>query len=165
MVHSILIFLLPVMVFMCVNSVFRQVLLAMERRRFVMIEGTFIVIFNIVLSIILMQFMDVMGLAVGTSATAILDCGLMVYYFRRETGRFPQTGTAIFLLKILSACLVMAVCVWFFAERVGESIPAGRGLYQGVFIAGSAFIGATLYFLSARIFRAFRLTDPMNWAG
>ena len=137
----------------------------MERRRFVMIEGTFIVIFNIVLSVILMQFMDVMGLAAGTSAAAILDCGLMVYYFRRETGRFPQTGTALFLLKILAACLVMAVCVWFFAERVGVSIPAGRGLYQGIFIAGSAFIGAALYLLSASIFRAFRLTDPMNWAG
>ncbi len=165
MVQAILLFLIPTIIFMSLNSVFRQVLLAMERRRFVMIEGTIIVIFNIVLSVILMQFMDVMGLAAGTSATAILDCGLMVYYFRRETGRFPQTGTALFLLKILLACLVMAMCVWFFAEHVGVSIPAGRGLYQAIFIAGSAIIGAAIYLLSASIFRAFRLTDPMSWAG
>ena len=165
MVRLVLFFLVPTIFFQSMNSVFRQVLLSMKRIRFILAEGTCILIMNILLSVILMQYMDVAGLAVGTSVSSAFDCVTLIYYFRKETGPFPKSGTTFLLGKVLIASTIVGVALGFFSAYFGEAFSTKQDMNQVVYLASSAFGGALLYLGLAWLFRIVRLKDPLGWSG
>lgn len=163
MVRSVLLFLTPMIFFQCINSIFRQVLFAMRRIRFLVIEGTAIVLFNILLSVILIQYMDVGGLALGTSIAAMCDCSILIFYFQREVKPFPKSGTMLFLSKIVFASLIMGVAISFLSRHFDGLFPVKENLNQFFSLVLSAFAGATVYLGLAALFGALRLKDPLGW--
>jgi len=163
MVRSVLSFLIPVIFFQCINAIFRQTLIAMKQMRFLLIEGSAILILKITLSIVLMRYMDVAGLALGTAIASGFDCAALVWCFRSEAKPFPKAGTVLFFGKILVASLLTGVCVWYLSRHFDGLLPMEWNLGAALRLVLSAVTGAAVYLGLISLFGALRLKDPLGW--
>ena len=163
MVKSLLFFLIPVILFQCILPIFRQILLAMRRTRFITLEVTSVLVVKVGLSIVLVRYLDVAGLALATAISSAWDLGLLVTYFRKRTGPFPKSGSTSFLCRILLASAIMGAVLWWVGAPFGESISTKSNLQQIGYLASSALGGAVLYLILAGLFGVLRLKDPLGW--
>lgn len=102
------------------------------------------VVVNIVLSLILVRYMQHTGLALAISLAAWLNASLLFIQLLRQGVYSPQSGWFVFSLKVFIAIVVMAVClvslnvsdhVWYQADlwqrvsRVVVMVTVGAGSY------------------------------------
>lgn len=76
------------------------------------------VLFNIFLSLILIRFMNVSGLALSSSISAILAVCFLMYNLRKKIGKFNGKIIILTLLKTLIASAVMAGMVLFIFGKI-----------------------------------------------
>lgn len=165
MVRSMLFFMAPAIFFLCVSTVFRQVLLPMRRIRFVLAEGTSFVLLHILLSVILMRYMDVVGIAAGTSIAAAYDTAVLIYYFRREKGGFAARGTILFFSKILFASSIMGIGIWMLSSSFGRLFAQGGDARQFIYILSNASVAGLLYLTLAALVGALNLRQLFKMVG
>lgn len=165
MVRSMLFLMVPAIFFLCMSAVFRQVLLAMRRIRFVLAEGTSFVILHILLSAILMRYMGVAGIAAGTSIAAVCDTAVLIYYFRKEKGGFEASGTVLFLSKILFASSIMGIGIWMLSVRFGGAMARGGNIQHLIYLVSIAVAGGLLFLVLAVLFRVLSLKQPLKMLG
>ncbi|NQZ13375.1 MAG: murein biosynthesis integral membrane protein MurJ [Alphaproteobacteria bacterium] len=109
-------------------------------------------ILNIVLSLVLIQFIGVVGIALSTGLVGWLQFILLRHFSREESIAKFDDRLKKNILKILGACLVMAVAlkavdVWLFDVSYGErTMPAFVILilivFTGLFVYSAAVLGS-----------------------
>lgn len=161
-VESLIFFLIPLILFQCTTTVFRQILLAMRRTRFITLEVTSVAVVKIVLSIVLARYMDVVGLALATTIASAWDLSVLASYFRKRVGAFPESGSTSFLCRILLASAITGLALWWIVSSPAGSFFGGTVPGRLAYLGASAFGGAALYLGLAWIFGALRLKDPLG---
>ncbi|MDF2965184.1 MAG: Integral rane protein MviN [Rickettsiaceae bacterium] len=68
--------------------------------------------FNTILNIILMQWLDEVGIALGSSIAAWLNLWLLMSYAKRNNF-YQKTSNLIFITKVLACTVCMSVCIVF----------------------------------------------------
>ncbi len=97
------------------------------------------------------------GLALAIGLGACLNAGLLYYKLRHHDIYQPQPGWAMFLLKILTALVVMSSALWF-AAGSDLSWLQNTAMERALRLIQVVFLGAVAYFATLWIL-GFRLRD------
>lgn len=81
----------------------------------------FVMVINIILKLILINYLSFAGLALATSIALIIHSGLLVRFVRKKIGSINEKAIAFSSLKILTASILMAGTCWL----ILKVIPAG----------------------------------------
>lgn len=109
--------------------------------------GVVAVVFNIILSLLLVMPLAHAGLALATSLASFVNAGLLFYFLRKRNVFQFQTGWPLFLGRVVLACMLMSVALlhlvppvqiwlhWDISERafyLGQWIIVGMFIYAAV---------------------------------
>ena len=107
-----LLFLTIGMVFWGVRDVFNRAFYAIQDTKTPMKNGALGVIFNIILSIILVKLMGIGGLTLATSLSAMFCCILLIKDLRKKIGEVNGMKILSSSIKIFAAALIMGVIIF-----------------------------------------------------
>lgn len=106
------------------------------------IIGACVLVLNITLNLILMQFMEERGLALSTSICAYVNAFVLLYMLRRRCGPLGMRIVAGSLIKTCILSAIMGVCVYASMQWcahitsathfIGKCIQAGVPLFIGL---------------------------------
>jgi putative peptidoglycan lipid II flippase len=110
------------------------------------------VVLNVVASVILMQFLGVGGLALGTSIAFAFNFVVLLHLLRRKTGPLGTRALVRSVGKIIAAAAVMGAVVWGADRVLAGALPSTKvGLAIEVGVA--AVLGVFVYAVVARMAR------------
>ena len=124
--------------------------------------GLCVLVLNITLNLILMQFMEERGLALSTSICAYVNTTVLLLLLRRATGPLGMKQVTFSFAKIIVNALVMGCVVWivqrWYAGQVQE-VTFGTKLVQ---VCLPIAAGLTCYFGLARLSRQAELMELIS---
>ncbi len=97
------------------------------------------------------------GLALSIGLGACVNAGLLYYKLRQHGVYQPQSGWLWFALKVMTAIVVMAVCLWFVAGASDLWLAAAARV-KVARLTGVMAVGAVAYFSTLWLL-GFRLRD------
>lgn len=104
--------------------------------------------FNIIINIILMQFLGVTGIALGSSIAAWYNVWLLVKYARNH-GYFSITEeTKMFVLKILLCSFVMLIVIMVTKYQIGHHCFNDSSLIKALYMMLIIFISGIVYLVA-----------------
>lgn len=114
------------------------------------------VVANIVLSLLLMSFLHVFGLALATALAAMVNGGILVAVLNRRLGGVAWTSVGYSLLRALIACLPLVVaCLWVAGAPVwdhpGEWIGKSVMLFVAIGLSVSGYAAVQALFGSEEL--------------
>ncbi len=112
------------------------------------------VVFNIELSIILMQSLAHGGLALGSSITGIINATLLFYYIRKKLPKFDMGPILTNAFRVTIAGGIAAALTWLLKGWLNPYLDIGADLPTRFFqliVPAAVFFG--IFFLLSRAFR------------
>ncbi|MBU3759144.1 MAG: murein biosynthesis integral membrane protein MurJ [Candidatus Omnitrophica bacterium] len=119
---------------------------------------------NIVLNVILMQFLAEAGLALATSISGFLQLFLLGAALHRSVLRLPLREILLSFLKITAASAAMAATAWMCHEAARSFYPDTGEAARIVRVLGSIGAAALAYPVYCFIFRVPEIKDAWSWA-
>ncbi len=116
------------------------------------VNGLLIMVVNIFLSIVFMNFIGAYGVPLAYSLASFVGIGNLLFRLRKKIGTFSK-GLGKDMLKSLIASLVMAVAVIFTIRLLNSSLFSDTFLIRIFKLGIPALIGAVIYFIFAYIFK------------
>ena len=113
----------------------------------------FVLLFNIVLSIALVEPLEYRGLALAYSLTGLLSMAVLGFFLRRKIG--PYGGQALLksALQSVAASVVMALIVYYTAAGLEQMLDVSGKLMQVVQVAAGISIGVFVYAVMAIVMK------------
>jgi len=119
---------------------------SMQDTKTPMINSVIAVIINIVLNFILIRYMAHNGLALATSISAIVSCGLLIYHLKQKIGALGIKSYINCGVKAFISSLIMGATAYFMYYYLNKVIGNSYIGSLAVLII-SAGTGALLYFI------------------
>mgnify|MGYP005705682193 FL=1 len=116
------------------------------------------VLTNLVLNIILMQFLAHAGLALATSITAWLNAAILAFILKQKGLHQHSKKTYVRLVRTFMASAVMGMGLLGLIEFVGESIFGSKNS-NVLSLAALILVGLFLYMIPVFLFRVIRLSE------
>ena len=115
--------------------------------------NVFVLLFNIVLSIALVEPLEYRGLALAYSLTGLLSMAVLGFFLRRKIG--PYGGQALLksALQSVAASVVMALIVYYTAAGLEQMLDVSGKLMQVVQVATGISIGVFVYAVMAIVMK------------
>ena len=115
--------------------------------------NVFVLLFNIVLSIALVEPLEYRGLALAYSLTGLLSMAVLGFFLRRKIG--PYGGQALLksALQSVAASVVMALIVYYTAAGLEQMLDVSGKLMQVVQVAAGISIGVFVYAVMAIVMK------------
>jgi putative peptidoglycan lipid II flippase len=107
--------------------------------------GVIAMLVNIGLSIVLVQWLAHVGLALSVSLAAWVNAGLLYRTLVRDKIYRPLSGWLTFIAKVILACLAMAVFLWWLSAPASVWVAAGV-VERFVWLFGLVVGGISIYF-------------------
>jgi len=118
---------------------------SMQDTKTPMLNSVIAVSINIVLNLILIRYMAHRGLALATSISAIISCGLLLYHLRKKIGGLGIKSYIVCGLKSIISSAVMGVAAFFLYYSLNDVMGSSNiGDFTALVIAAGT--GALLYF-------------------
>ena len=98
---------------------------------------------NMVFNLILIWPFKHAGIALATSLSAVLNCGLLFYYLRKRELYTPRSGWKYFGFRLFAANTVLAVWLWFGVGDLQVWIthhPLWRGVHLLILLTSAVVI-------------------------
>ncbi|MFN0120602.1 MAG: murein biosynthesis integral membrane protein MurJ [Blastocatellia bacterium] len=134
---------------------------ALKETRIPMITSLASIVTNYIVASLTMNRLEHRGLALSISAVSIVNFSLLFLFMRRKIGGLDERGLLESLAKVTIASLVMGAVCWLLSRQIiafaGNDSFSGRLLNVTVSIA----VGATIFFVIARILRVGELDQMM----
>lgn len=106
--------------------------------------GIISVLVNLVFSLLLIESLAHVGLALATSIAALTQGGLLLYYLWRRQIWHPHPGWVTFGARLLLACVALACALYWLVPVAGDWLSAG--LWQRVLWMGAVVTGGLLLY-------------------
>ena len=117
------------------------------------------VLVNVGLNLVLVRYFGYLGLAAGTSMTALLNAAVLLTLLRRRLGGLEGRRLAGVAARTLAAAAVMGAAAWF-TERELVALVPGRTLNaQLVHVMGAIAVALVALVASARLLGLTEFTD------
>jgi putative peptidoglycan lipid II flippase len=116
------------------------------------------VVVNIGLSYLLMQFLGVGGLTLGTTVALSLNFLVLLYLLRRKIGPIGLESLARSLGRVAAASAVMGVVIWLLDSVLIRALGETTGSDAARVVVGFV-AGAGAYVLAARLMRSPELAE------
>lgn len=119
---------------------------SMQDTKIPMINSLISVGINIVLNLVLIRYMAHRGLALATSISAIVSCGLLLYHLRRKIGSLGIKNYITCGFKSIISSTIMGFTAYFIYYSLNKVMGSSSiGDFIALIIA--AGVGALLYFV------------------
>ncbi len=115
--------------------------------------NVFVLLFNIVFSIALVEPLEYRGLALAYSLTGLLSMAVLGFFLRRKIG--PYGGQALLksALQSVAASVVMALIVYYTAAGLEQMLDVSGKLMQVVQVVAGISIGVFVYAVMAIVMK------------
>ena len=120
--------------------------------------ASFMVLTNLVLNIILMQFLAHAGLALATSITAWLNAAILAFILKQKGLHQHSKKTYVRLIRTFMASAVMGMGLLGLIEFMGDSIFSSKNS-NILSLAALILLGFFLYIIPVFLFRVIRLSE------
>ena len=113
--------------------------------------GVAAIISNIILCLVFVVPFKHAGLALATSLAAYVNSGLLFYFLLRGRSYHVQPGWGIFLLRIVSACVLMGTVLFLLVPKLGVWLAWGmsaRILHLALWVIAGMVIYVTVLWVS-----------------
>ena len=120
---------------------------------------------NVALSVTLVAFMGLRGLALATAIAALGHGGFLVLLLHRRLGGIEAERLAITLTKILTAAALMAVAAWGIDYAMSGWLPGPSVFRRGARLAAAIGGGLAVLAAAARLLRIKELDDALRVVG
>lgn len=125
---------------------------AFQNTKTVMINSAITVLMNIVLNLILMQFMGLGGLALATSIAVTVMTVVLFYGLKKELGQLGLRQYLTIAIKCGVASLIMGATSFFVYIGLNSVLPLSK-LYNAVALFVAVGIGAVVYAVLCYVFK------------
>ena len=126
------------------RDIIGKVFYALKDTKTPMINGAIAMIMNIVLNIILVKYLQLAGLALATSISAIVCIFLLFGSLKKKIGYFGQDKIMKTTIKSIVSAAVMGV-VTYFAYDIVSNLLGGGFIKEAISLVVSVGIGAITY--------------------
>ncbi len=160
-------FYAPSILIVTVNICLRRTIFAFQESQFIARVGVVAVGFNVLMNFILMQFLDVGGLALATTLSTLLHTGASYWFLARRIGGIHDSVLTTGLVKICVACVVTAVTAYVASDLFIRLTPLntfGMKLAHLVTVScigGIAYIGAAWCLKIEELRKMFSMAGPL----
>ncbi len=113
----------------------------------------FVLLFNIVLSIALVEPLEYRGLALAYSLTGLLSMAVLGIFLRRKIGPYGGSVLVKSALQSVVASAVMGVAVYYTAAGLEQVLDVTNKLMQVVQVAAGIGVGVVVYAVMAIVMR------------
>jgi putative peptidoglycan lipid II flippase len=117
---------------------------ALGNSRIPMIASTASVAFNVVINLILVRSLGHRGLALGTSAAALLNAGLLLVLLRARLGSLEGRRLLMACVKISLASIAMALAAYFSERTLHAAFGGDDAIQQAARVFGAIGIGMAM---------------------
>src|SRR5260221_3686197 len=93
------------------------------------------------------------GLALGTSIAALAKAAALLYLLRRELGGLHASHLAWVTLRMLGACLLMALVAWVAEGELARVVSGQSALLQAFRVAAAIVAGLVTLAATARLLK------------
>lgn len=126
------------------RDILGKVFYALQDTKTPMINGAIAMIMNIVLNIILVKYLQLAGLALATSISAIVCIFLLFGSLKKKIGYFGQDKIMKTTIKSMVSAVIMGVVTYFAYDIVSNLLGIGF-IKEAVSLVISVAIGAITY--------------------
>ncbi|GAB4339401.1 MAG: hypothetical protein Kow0099_14410 [Candidatus Abyssubacteria bacterium] len=158
-------FYAPSILIVTVNICLRRTIFALQESQFIARVGVVAVGFNVLMNFILMRFLDVGGLALATTLSALLHLGASYWFLAKRVGRIHDTALAAGLAKMFAASAVAALIACAASSyfvRLAPHTSFGMKLAHLVMVS---LLGGVAYIVAAWCLRIEELRKMVSMAG
>ncbi len=134
----------PGLIFVGYSRIAAQTFYALKDTRTPVLVSFWTLLVNFIGGLILMQFYGFAGLAVALTLASIFNAVVLVILLQRKVGAFLHISLLGPILKVIPACLVMAIAVSFLLSLT-DWTTSGDLLVKGILLFAAAAGGAGLY--------------------
>ena len=113
----------------------------------------FVLLFNIVLSIALVEPLEYRGLALAYSLTGLLSMAVLGIFLRRKIGPYGGSVLVKSALQSVVASAVMGVAVYYTAAGLEQVLDVTNKLMQVAQVAAGIGVGVVVYAVMAIVMR------------
>lgn len=139
----------PGLLFVGYSRIAAQTFYALKDTRTPVWVSFWTLLINLVLGLVLMRFYQHLGLAIALTLASMFNACLLLWLLRGRVGSLLQVSLWRPLLKVVPACLVMALLVqavlgladW---QQAGAALQRGAVLFAAVAVGGLSFVGSCL---------------------
>lgn len=129
------------------RDVLSRAFYAIKDTKTAMINGSVAVVLNIVLSIILVRYIGLGGLALGTSLSALIGTGLLAFSLAKKIGGFGQGNILTTLGKVTAPSAVMGISVHYMYQLLMNTFQSNTLSVLAVVIFGVLVYAGMLKFM------------------
>lgn len=80
---------------------------ALQDTKTPLITGVVALVVNVTLALILIQYLNVVGLAASLSVAGLINMGLLIFFLNKRLKGLPWRGIGLMVMKVVGAALVM----------------------------------------------------------
>ena len=126
------------------RDILGKVFYALQDTKTPMINGAMAMIMNIVLNIILVKYLQLAGLALATSISAIVCIFLLFGSLKKKIGYFGEDKIIKTMIKSILSAIVMGVVTYFAYNMLSNLLGIGF-IKEAVSLVVSVVVGAITY--------------------
>ena len=126
------------------RDILGKVFYALQDTKTPMINGAIAMIMNIVLNIILVKYLQLAGLALATSISAIVCIFLLFGSLKKKIGYFGQDKIIKTMIKSILSAVVMGIVTYFIYNMISNLLGVGF-IKEVISLVVSVGIGAVTY--------------------
>lgn len=134
------------MLFLGYREVLNRAFYSLKDTKTPMINGAYAILINIVLSFVLIRFMDFRGLALASSVAAAVTSSLLIYSLQKKMQLKLGVEFGKVLSKILVASLLFGICSYSGFYFLNNSLGYIFSIFISVMFGGAVYVTA-LYLL------------------
>jgi len=134
----------PGLIFVGYSRIAAQTFYALKDTRTPVVISFWTLLVNLVAGLVLMQFYGFAGLAIALTLASVFNAVMLLILLQRKIGLFLHASLFVPILKVIPACLLMAVAVHY-ALGTTDWAAAGGLLAKGALLIVTAAGGAGLY--------------------
>jgi len=142
----------PGLIFVGYSRIAAQTFYALKDTRTPVHVSFWTLLVNLVLGLVLMQFYGFVGLAIALTIASMFNALMLLVLLQRRVGTFFQKALYVPIVKVIPACLLMALAVSFLLNTV-DWLQDGLLLNKSLVLSAAVVLGALIYLGCCYLFK------------
>ncbi len=142
----------PGLIFVGYSRIAAQTFYALKDTRTPVVISFWTLLVNLLLGALLMQYYGFVGLAIALTVASMFNALMLLFMLQRRVGTFFQKALYQPVLKVIPACVLMAVAVSFLLNSV-DWLESGLLLNKSLALSAAVIVGAVIYLGCCHLFK------------
>jgi putative peptidoglycan lipid II flippase len=135
----------PGLIFVGYSRIAAQTFYALKDTRTPVVISFWTLLVNLILGLLLMQYFGFLGLAISLTVASMFNAFMLLLLLQRKVGPFLQKSLYQPILKVLPACLLMAIAVTLLLGTV-DWLQVDATVNKAIALSGAITVGILIFF-------------------